>query len=131
MKIRILLLTTFVLISTSAISQTAADSIAGKWKFQDVYNKSKLDSTQLALLRMSFADMTMDFKTNGAYKLVSFKVEEGTWTFEKEGRFLITVSNRGKETRLRVISITDSLLIFSMEREKSFIFQKTSVGSAD
>jgi len=125
MKRTIILLSVLLPITFSVKSQTD-DSITGKWKFKDIYSAEKLDSGSLAMLRQMFADVTIYLKPNNHYKLfIMVKEEEGSWTFNDSSKKLTMTANKGTESEMEIISVTNKTLVLSLGKDKSFILEKT------
>src|SRR6185503_2781350 len=114
MKRTIILLSILLSLTFNVRSQTA-DSIIGKWKFKDIYNAEKLDSGSLSMLRKMFADVTIYLKPNNHYKLfIMVKEEEGSWTFNDSSKKLTMTANKGTESEMEIISVTDITLVLSL-----------------
>jgi len=62
------------LTSTLTVSSQNDDLIKGKWKYEDAYEKEKIDSMGMKMLEMFFGEMTFYFKKEGNKK---------TWNIHK------------------------------------------------
>ncbi len=118
------------LISTNAYSQKA-DSIIGKWKYQEVYKKDGLDSLSISMFKEMFGDVSFYFKKNMHYKLFMMgSIEEGTWEYNPLKNKIILASNKGNGTSLKILNLTNNTLAISIG-EPNFILRRTPATAED
>jgi hypothetical protein len=115
------------LITLSSFLKTTADInlLPGKWKYNDIYEKEKLDEKSMKMLTMFFSDMKIEFKKDQTYSAILMgKEETGTWKNDSKNPNLIELKNqKGQENKIEVIELTNEKLIFGLGNGK-FIMVK-------
>ncbi|MEO6670825.1 MAG: lipocalin family protein [Ferruginibacter sp.] len=107
------------------------DSLIGKWKFKDIYNAEKMDSSQVSMLRKGFANMSIYLKENKHYKTFLFSKEEGEWQFDEATKKLLMTANKGTENQMGIISVTGTTLVLNIGKDKSMILERTTPDKSD
>lgn len=112
-----------IVISITAFGQQNQSKLVGKWEFQDVYQKEKIDSTGLEMIQMFFGNMTFQFNSDNLYKaIIMDKEDQGKW--EIQGNETIALSSdNGNTTSLELIELTNEKLIFKLQ-SGAFIMTK-------
>lgn len=124
------LITALLITFSFTIYAQNPDDLIGKWKFHDVYQKEKIDSTGLKMLEMFFGKMTLQFNKNGLYKAeIMGRTEQGQWTLEKDKTITIA-SDKGHISKLELIDLGADKMSFKMEKS-AFIMQKTKEAEMD
>jgi hypothetical protein len=121
-----LALTLFItLLAFTVQSQENLDKLLGKWSFEDIHEKGKLDPSAVKMVEMFFGSMTFQFNTDGLYQALIIGMEDqGKWSLE--GNNIALASNRGNTVKLEIIKLEGSELVVKMERG-SFIMKKLEV----
>jgi TonB family protein len=128
MKIKITLTLLCLLCSIITYAQTA-QQLAGKWKYEDVYNKKGIDSIGLKMVVAFFGDMTITFKENGHFKaFLMGKSDEGTWTLE--GKNITMTSNKGDISTMEIIDFNQDKLVAKLATA-IFIMARTALTAED
>jgi hypothetical protein len=93
------------------------ESIKGKWKYKDVYQKENVDSTGLKMLVMFFSDMNLEFKADNAFTFSMMKkIENGEWKMLKNDKIIEIVSQNGDKREIEIISLIDNELIIKLNK---------------
>lgn len=124
-----ILLITF-LFSVNGNAQTT-DSIVGKWKFQELYNTTGMDSAGVKMLQQMFSEMTIYLKENKHYKSELMSKDEGTYSYEKASKKLTLISNKGNKSELELSFLTKETLLLSFGKGKSIVLKKIDSDSND
>lgn len=129
-KVRFLFLV-FILFSVTLKAQSTTDSLIGKWKFYDIYNKEGLDTATLRIVREYFAEMTLYFKYNKHYKtFLMNRNEEGIWNLNEATKKIRLILNQGAVYELDIIDLKSNQLIINMG-EGSFVLTRTTINESD
>lgn len=116
---------TTILITTSLLvfGQSNLDDLIGKWKYQDVYEKEKIDSAGMKMIEVLFGNMTMQFNEDGMYKaFLMGKDDQGKWNSEDK-KTISLASDNGRITTMELIELDKNKLIFKLQ-SASFIMSK-------
>lgn len=128
-KFKFLFLILTVLTVTTKGQKT--DSLIGKWKFYDVYDKKGLDSPTLKLVKEYFGEMTLYFKFNNHYKtFVMNKYEEGMWKLNEATKKVRLILNKGSVYDLEIIDLKNDMLTITMG-EGSFVLTRAPISESD
>lgn len=128
-KLRFLFLIPIGLSLSVAAQKT--DSLVGKWKYYDVYNKQKYDTTTLKIAKEYFGAMTLYFKANNHYKaFVMNNIDEGIWSLNESSSKVRLTSYRGHSNESQIIGLAEDKLILTMG-EGSFIMTRTDITPSD
>jgi hypothetical protein len=114
-----------VFFSITAQSQTAGQ-IAGYWKFKEVANAEKHDSTALKTIREMAEDLQFHFMSDRNYKLIFPVNEEGTWAYDETTKKISLQSKEGGEMQLDVSAATDTSLTIGLTNGTFITLKKTS-----
>lgn len=111
----------FLLFGFQVIAQDTQQLI-GKWKYEDIYEKDKLDAKSQNMLQQFFADMLFEFKPSDVYQATLMgKVENGSWKIVKNQ---ITLTNeKGQANQLEIVNFTGTLLTVKYGKS-TFILKK-------
>jgi len=122
----------FILIAFSAtLRAQSVDSLIGKWKFYDVYDKTGLDTPTLKLVKQYFGEMTLYFKYNNHYKtFLMNKNEEGMWKLNTATKKVRLFLNKGNVYDLSILELKGDRLVITMG-EGSFILERTTICDDD
>lgn len=113
-------LITFILISLSisTYGQNALDDLIGTWKYQDLYEKEKIDSAGAKMLAMVFGSMTLQFDDTNLYRAsVMGRDEEGKWMYEGDESIKL-ISDKGNVSEVQIIELNKDQLILEMQKKK-------------
>ena len=122
----------FLLVITSVFvfGQQNENHLIGKWEYQDIYEKEKIDSTGIKMLKMLFSNMTIQFNDDGLYKaLIMGKDDQGSWTSEGD-KTIALESDKGSITKMELIELNENQLVFSL-RKNAFIMSKAEASETD
>lgn len=122
---------TALLLSTSLIvsAQVNMDNLLGKWEYQEIYKKEKLDSSQVAMLTELFSSMSLQFDQDGLFRaIIMGNSEEGRWVSEKKNTITLT-SNNGNIHELHIVELTDDQFTFKF-RENTLVMNKLPEGES-
>src|ERR1044072_612892 len=98
-------------LSLCAKAQPQTDSLIGKWKYYDIYDKRGIDSPTLKIAKEYFGNMTLYFKPNTHYKaFVMNNNDEGTWNFNTATRKIRLTSNKGHSNETEIIDLKSDQL---------------------
>jgi len=124
-------ITTFLIVtSITVFGQQNVNKLIGKWKYQDVYQKEKIDSTGIKMIEMFFGNMTIQFNNDGLYKAsIMGKDEQGKWISENNKTITFT-SDKGNITKIDLIKLNEDKLIFKMQKS-SFVMTKMQESEID
>ena len=107
------------------------DSLVGKWKYYDVYNKQRYDSATLKIAKEYFGQMTLYFKANNHYKaFVMNNNDEGVWSMNESTSKVRLTSYKGHSNESQIIGLNNDQLILTLG-EGSFILTRTSISESD
>jgi hypothetical protein len=107
------------------------DSLIGKWKYYDIYDKRGIDSPTLKIAKEYFGNMTLYFKPNTHYKaFVMNNNDEGTWDFNEATRKIRLTSNKGHSNETEIIDLKSDRLVIKMG-EGAFILTRTTINESD
>ncbi len=107
------------------------DSLVGKWKYYDVYNKQRYDTNTLKIAKEYFGAMTLYFKPNNHYKaFVMNNIDEGIWSTNDSCSRVRLTSYKGHSNESRIIGLKQDQLILSMG-EGAFIMTRTDITESD
>ncbi|MEM6339431.1 MAG: lipocalin family protein [Pseudomonadota bacterium] len=126
LSITILLITTTI----TLFSQQDLEALVGKWQYQDVYEKEKLDSTSLETLEMFFGEMTISFNENGLYKaFIMGKEDKGKWMAKGENVIELAL-DKGTIMPMKIIELEAERLVFELQNS-AFVMTKLAVGEME
>lgn len=126
LSITILLIT----VTTTLVGQQNLDALVGKWQYQDIYGKEKLDSSSLEMLEKFFGEMTFSFSEDGLYKaFIMGKEEQGKWSVQEEN-VIDLASDKGTIMPMKIIQLEEQQLIFELQRS-AFVMTKSSVDKVE
>ena len=114
----------FFLIAFS-ITTYAQDSkqLIGKWKYEDVYQKEKLDEKSIQMIQQFFTDMTFEFKDEKNYEaFLMGKTEIGNWKIK--GKIIEMTSEKGKSGNIEIIDLKENRVVAKIG-SGTFILVKT------
>src|SRR5687768_6495059 len=107
------------------------DSLVGKWKYYDVYNKQRYDTNTLKIAKEYFGAMTLYFKANNHYKaFVMNNLDEGVWSTNDSCSKVRLTSYKGHSNESKIIGLKEDQLILSMG-EGAFIMTRTNITESD
>jgi uncharacterized protein YeaO (DUF488 family) len=130
-KIKFLFLILTVLTVTVQAQNTKTDSLIGKWKFYDIYNKQGLDSPTIKLVKEYFSEMTLYFKFNNHYKTFLMNHnEEGIWSLNEATKKVRLILNKGAVYELEIIDLKNDMLTITMG-EGSFVLTRAPISDVD
>jgi hypothetical protein len=130
MKKRTTLLLLVLSLHCVVFSQTET-SFIGKWIFKDVADKEKIDATSLGMLKQFFGNFSIYLKSNHHFKMMMMKQQEGTWSYSEADNKLALTDNNGKVSNMTVVLRDTNTMVFSFEKDKSLVLEKTTVTAAD
>jgi hypothetical protein len=114
-----------------SVEAQKTDSLVGKWKYYDVYNKQKYDSATLKIAKEYFGAMTLYFKKNNHYKaFVMNNIDEGIWSMNESTNKVRLTSYKGHSNESQIIGLGQDKLILTMG-EGSFIMTRTDITPSD
>jgi len=117
--------TILLFLSVISVNAQRANLIKGSWKYQDVTEKEKLDSTSLQMLEMFFSEITFDIKENGQYKAQFMgKSEEGVWKLNKDESRITFTSSKGPVNEMTIVEVNHNKLILNIGKPNSLILKK-------
>lgn len=128
-KLKLLFLIPIAFSITAKAQKT--DSLIGKWKFHDVYDKRGLDTPTLKIVKEYFGNMTLYFKANRHYKsFLLNNTDEGEWNLNEATSKVKFTSNRGHANETQIIDLTNDSLVITMG-EGSFVLTRTTINPSD
>lgn len=128
-KLKLLFLIPIAFSITARAQKT--DSLIGKWKYYDVYDKRGLDSATLKIVKEYFGEMTLYFKANRHYKsFLMNNCDEGNWNFNEATKKVRLTSNKGHSSENQIIELKNDKLVLTMG-EGSFILARTTINDND
>jgi hypothetical protein len=114
-----------------SVQAQKTDSLVGKWKYHDVYNKQRYDTATLKLAKEYFSAMTLYFKPNNHYKaFVMNNIDEGIWSTSDSCRKVRMTSYKGHSNESKILGLQGDQLILGMG-EGAFIMKRTVVNDSD
>ena len=120
---KILVATLLFALSLNISAQNNLDDLNGKWKFEDVYEKEKLDSIGIVMKDKFFRSMTFQFNADSTYKVFIMTMNvEGEWLSENKKDIMMT-SSTGKVSKMEIVKLTPDTLIVRMKKS-AFIMTK-------
>lgn len=124
MKLKVIF-TLLLFVSVLSVNAQRANLIKGNWKYQDVTEKEKLDSTSLKMLEMFFSEVTFDIKENGQYKAQFMgKSEEGAWKLNKDESKITFTSSKGPVNEMTIVEVSQNKLVLNFGKPNSLILKK-------
>ncbi len=125
MKFKIIF-TALLFLSVLSVNAQRATLIKGNWKYQDVTEKEKLDSTSIKMLEMFFSEITFNIEENGHYKAQFMgKAEEGVWKLNKDESKITFTSSKGPVNEMTIVDVSQNNLILNFGKPNSIILKKT------
>ncbi|WP_205513418.1 lipocalin family protein [Longitalea arenae] len=114
-----------------SVQAQKTDSLVGKWKYYDIYNKQIYDTNTLKIAKEYFSGMTFYFKANNHYKaLVMNNPDEGVWSMNESTSKVRLTSYKGHSNESKILALNDDKLILSIG-EGAFIMTRTNITESD
>ena len=114
-----------------SVNAQKTDSLVGKWKYLDVYNKQKYDTASLKIAKEYFGAMTLYFKANNHYKaFVMNNIDEGNWSLNESTSKVRLTSYKGHSNESQIIGLEKDKLILTMG-EGTFVLTRTDITPFD
>lgn len=126
-----LLLFALVSFLTLTVHSQVTETIAGKWKFQEIYHPERFDSLTLETAIMAFKDFSLYLKVNNQYKAIFMSTDEGSWSYDVDTKRLVLSSKDGSVNQLEFTKLSDSLCLLGMGKNKSIILVKDLILQSD
>lgn len=130
-KLRFLFLLLIPIGLSVSVHAQKTDSLVGKWKYYDVYNKQRYDTATLKIAKEYFGAMTVYFKPNNHYKaFVMNNIDEGVWSLNESTSKVRITSYKGNSNESQIIGLSSDKLILTLG-EGSFIMARTNITESD
>jgi hypothetical protein len=131
-KLKLLFLFTICCsLAASAQNKTKTDTLTGKWKFYDVYDKKGIDSPSMKIIKEYFGNMTMYFKPNKHFKsFLMNNMDEGDWSFNENTSKIRLTSYQGHSRETDIIELSGDHLVIKMG-EGAFILTRAEIVPGD
>lgn len=114
-----------------SVKAQKTDSLIGKWKYVDVFNKQRYDTATLKIANEYFGSMTLYFKANNHYKaFVMNNIDEGIWSLNEATSKVRLTSYKGHSNESQILGLNADKLILTMG-EGSFIMARTNITESD
>lgn len=114
-----------------SVQAQKTDSLVGKWKYVDVYNKHRYDTATLKIANEYFGNMTFYFKANNHYKaFVMNNIDEGVWSLNEATSKVRITSYKGNSNESQIVGLDSNKLILTLG-EGSFIMARTNITPSD
>jgi uncharacterized protein YdeI (BOF family) len=114
-----------------SVQAQKTDTLVGKWKYYDVYNKQIYDTATLKIAKEYFGQMTLYFKPNNHYKaFVMNNIDEGIWSLNESTSKVRLTSYKGHSNESQIIGLNKDQLILTMG-EGSFVMTRTNITESD
>lgn len=124
MKIKLLVGLCFLL-NVPFLQAQDAGQLNGKWKFNDVYEREKVDSAGLKMIQGLFGEMTLYFKENGRYKaFIMGRNDAGIWRLGDDGKKVTMTSDKGDASEAAIMQVSADQLVIKIGRG-AFIMERT------
>lgn len=125
MKFNVFAVLIFLFVSFAAVAQKS-DKVQGKWEYEDVYEKEKLDSVGVKLAQTFFSGMTLNLKSDGTYEfLIMGKTEVGKWALSKDQKKITLTNGKGEKNDVTIVNVSDTSMVIKLVKG-TFIMKKVA-----
>lgn len=119
MKLKFLFFAALYCLLGFATQAQSEKSLVGYWVYQDIPDKSKMDSLSLVMLDKLFGSLSFSFEQEHKYHAFLMGTnDKGSWNLTDDKQYILLDSDKSADFKLSIIKLEKKLLTIDLDGQQ-------------